>query len=115
MWKNVSFIQSLFPPLTGKDFMGAKIKVELAEKFVPKKMRERGGGRGNFVFHISYTYVHECYWKFYYSLCHMGKGGVLKCNSFGNINLYIEHLVTDVIFLNLMNSISSVESSDCFV
>ncbi|XP_028396669.1 uncharacterized protein LOC114520568 isoform X2 [Dendronephthya gigantea] len=30
----------------GKDFMGANIKVELAEKFVPKKMRERGGGGG---------------------------------------------------------------------
>jgi hypothetical protein len=26
--------------------MGANIKVELAEKFVPKKMRERGGGGG---------------------------------------------------------------------
>ena len=26
--------------------MGANINVELAEKFVPKKMRERGGGGG---------------------------------------------------------------------
>ncbi len=26
--------------------MGGNIKVELAEKFVPKKMRERGGGGG---------------------------------------------------------------------
>ena len=32
--------------ILGKDFSGGVIKVELAEKFVPKKMRERGGGGG---------------------------------------------------------------------
>lgn len=52
--------------LVGKDFLGQVIKVEFAEKRVPKGGFGRGGGRGAVVFHLLH-----CQWIRYYATLHI--------------------------------------------